>query len=185
MQIHNLETERCFLRHFTMDDIDESHMVLDVHPKVYEFDPGYQRTFDERILLMKNRIVEYSTSNGLGCLAVISKENSNMIGHCGLQGYLSEFEMSEPGPFERSLEIELYYKLHFDFWGLGYATEMCKSVLEYAFCELKIKRIVTVTDYNNIGSINLLKRLKMRIIENKKTKKIYGVLNNSLIQEIA
>lgn len=181
MQIKEMFTERCILRPFKMDDVDEAYRVLDIHSKVYEFDPGYERTIEERIALIKNKIVEYSTSNGLGCLAVIKKDTEKMIGHCGLQGYFSEVEMYEPGPYERSLEIELYYKLHYDYWGFGFATEMCERMIEYSFKELRIRRIVTVTDMENIRSVNMLKRLGMKIVPDKFNKKVFAILNNTII----
>ncbi len=181
MQIKELETERCILRYFTMDDINEAYKALDSHPEVYKFDPGYERTIEERTLLIKNRIIEYSTSNGLGCLVVVKKVDNKIIGYCGLQGCFTEIEMYEPGPYERSLEIELYYKIHYNYWSQGYALEASKKLIEFAFNELKIKRIVTETDIDNLNSVKLLKRLGMKIIlQTRKPDKVYGVLNNIL-----
>ncbi len=182
MQIGLMETERCILRRFTIEDVDEAHMAFDIHPSVYRFDPGYMRSIEERKLLIENKIVEYSSSNGLGGLAIVEKNTGTLIGNCGIHGCLSELEKYEPGPFERSLEIELYYKLRFDYWGKGYATEACKRALIYAFSDLKVRRIITKTSSENIESINLLSRLNMKMTKTDKTNEVIGALYNTILK---
>ena len=153
-----LETERLVLRPWTDDDIDEAYAVLEGHPDVWEFDPGYQRTRDERAAIVR----KYAATNepdGCGTLAVVEKQRGAVIGYVGLQLYVLPREpLATP-------EVELYYKLGRDFWGQGYAVEACREMLRFAFEEMRLARIVTITDGKNLPSIRLLRRLGMRIEE--------------------
>ncbi|MCH8293773.1 GNAT family N-acetyltransferase [Candidatus Poribacteria bacterium] len=61
-------------------------------------------------------------------------------------------------------------------------TETCKRVIEYAFKELSVKRIVTPTEKENPGSINLLKRLGFKIQKNLSPwGGVVGILPNHMI----
>lgn len=151
-----LQTERLIIRPFTMNDLNEAFAVLEGHPDVWRFDPGRQRTLEERRDALQYRIWEYE-NKGIGCMAVTLKESGKLIGYAGLQLYLFEQE-------DRTTpEVELFYKLGRYFWGKGYAFEACYEMVRYAFLQLKLPRIVTWTHRENERSIALLRKLDMRI----------------------
>ncbi len=58
---------------------------------------------------------------------------------------------------------EMSYQFLPEFWGKGYATEVCNRVLEYAFDELKLDAVISETQAKNEPSITLLKRLGMKL----------------------
>ncbi len=150
------ETERLTIRPFTMNDLNEAYAVLEGHPDVWRFDPGRQRTLEERRDALQYRIWEYE-NKGIGCMAVTLRETGKLIGYVGLQLYLLEREdQSTP-------EVELFYKLGRYFWGKGYAFEACRELVRYAFNDLKLPRIVTWTHRDNEHSIALLRKLDMSI----------------------
>jgi ribosomal-protein-alanine N-acetyltransferase len=62
--------------------------------------------------------------------------------------------------------VELGCALEKTYWGKGYATEACQPMIEYAFRELKLKRLVNHVDSDNTRAINLMKRLGFRIEKN-------------------
>lgn len=153
---HQFETARLVLRPFTMADVDEAYDVLEGHPDVWKYDPGVQRTREQRA----QRIQRYADSNqpdGCGTLAIVLRRTGRLIGYVGLQLYVLP---REPFP---TPEVELYYKLGRDYWGQGYATEACREMLRFAFETLRLQRIVTITDSQNEPSIRLLQRLGMQI----------------------
>ena len=151
-----LQTERLILRPFTMNDLNEAFAVLEGHPDVWRYDPGRQRTLEERRDALQYRIWEYE-NKGISCLAITLKETGKLVGYAGLQLYL--FEQGE----RTTPEVELFYKLGRYFWGKGYALEACAEVVRYAFEQLKLPRLVTWTHRDNERSIALLRRLDMRI----------------------
>ncbi|MBV9863999.1 MAG: GNAT family N-acetyltransferase [Abitibacteriaceae bacterium] len=150
------ETTRLILRAYTMEDVDAAHQELDSHPAVWQFDPGRPLTRKERRQAVEDRIRSYGQPV-FGALAVTLKENGCYIGYCGLQLYLCDRI-----PW-RTPEVELFYKLGYNYWGHGYATEASRELIRYAFTELRLIRIVTCTHRENAHSLALLRRLGMRI----------------------
>ncbi len=57
----------------------------------------------------------------------------------------------------------MYYKFGRSYWGQGYATEACRAMIRFAFDEMRLMRIITITHKDNTNSIKLLQRLGMRI----------------------
>ncbi len=155
---HQLETTRLALRPFTMDDVDAAFDVLEGHLAVWKHDPGFQRTKEQRAAILEKYAIT-NDANGCGTLAVTLKTNERLIGYVGLQFYVLPRE-----PFATP-EVELYYKLGHDYWGHGYASEACHAMIRFAFDQMQLQRIVTITDKQNQESIRLLERLGMRIAD--------------------
>jgi RimJ/RimL family protein N-acetyltransferase len=151
-----IETLRLILRPFTPDDLDEAYDVFESHPDVWKYDPGHQRTREQRAAIT----MKYVSSNlvdGEGNLAVTLKEKGILIGYAGLQLYILPTEpIASP-------EVELFYKLGRPWWGQGYAKEACEGLLKYSFDELHLGRIVTVVSKDNEPSIRLMRKLGMKI----------------------
>lgn len=66
---------------------------------------------------------------------------------------------------------EVWYKLHKDFWGSGYATEAVIRILEFCFTDLNLHRIEAGCAVENIGSIKVLEKASMTR-EGRKRKKL-------------
>lgn len=66
---------------------------------------------------------------------------------------------------------EVWYKLHKDFWGNGYATEALKRLLEFCFIDLELHRVEAGCAVENIGSIRVLEKAGMTR-EGRKRKKL-------------
>ena len=56
---------------------------------------------------------------------------------------------------------EVWYKLHFNFWNHGYATEALQRVLVFGFDDLKLHRIEAGCAVDNLGSIHTLEKVGM------------------------
>ncbi|HEY3107624.1 MAG TPA: GNAT family N-acetyltransferase [Chloroflexota bacterium] len=177
-----IETERLILRPFTLEDVEAAHALLDVHPDVWRFDPGFAPSLDQRRQVLVGRIAEYETDlgrTGIGLRALVSRRSGALIGYCGLQVWLSRGRLApEDGP-HASLEVELYYKLGREHWGQGLATESSQAVLRLAFEEVGLRRIATVTDRQNARSIALLRRLGAEIIDSPTSPdQVIGLIRN-------
>ena len=55
-------------------------------------------------------------------------------------------------------EIEIGYFLKRSAWGRGYATEVCKRLLQFAFQELPLNEVVASIDEDNVASKKVLKK---------------------------
>ena len=84
-------------------------------------------------------------------LAVIPKDNNQLIGNCGIR--INNPEMRE---------ANIGYELDSRFWGLGYATEAAQAILQFGFEELGLHRIYASTVGVNKGSARVLEKLGMR-----------------------
>ena len=170
-----LETSRLILRPFSLSDIDEAYEILEGHPDVWKYDPGFCRTKLQRANLIKKYMLD-NDENGYGNLAVVLKSTGELIGYIGLQSYRLGEELQDP------VEVELFYKLGRDFWGKGYAFEACRTVISFAFNRLHLPHLVTATHSENSPSIRLMQRLGFRIYSQPKawSSEIVGILERCL-----
>lgn len=65
--------------------------------------------------------------------------------------------------WEKTQEWELGYGLLPEYFHNGYAYEGTKSVIQYAFKELNIHKLMAFVNANNYSSIKLLKNLQMKL----------------------
>ncbi len=55
-------------------------------------------------------------------------------------------------------DIEIGYFLKRSAWGRGYATEVCKRMLQFAFQEALLSKVVASVDASNVASRNVLEK---------------------------
>lgn len=144
-----IETDRLILRRFTLDDLDAFSLI--------NADPVGMRYIGSGVPQSKEQtrerlaaILNHWRCHGFGLLAVVYKDNSAMIGFCGLQ-FLDNTD-----------EIEVGYRLARSYWGRGIATEAAAASLMYGFCELRLDRIVAVVHPDNLASQRLLEKIGLR-----------------------
>ncbi len=89
---------------------------------------------------------------GFGIGAVFLKDCGRFVGGCALLH----------SGLDTSRDVEVGYRLHREFWGLGYATELTRALLSYGFGALALERIVAFTRPENVGSIRVLEKAGLR-----------------------
>ncbi|MEL6809846.1 MAG: GNAT family N-acetyltransferase [Bacteroidota bacterium] len=77
-------------------------------------------------------------------------EDATFVGEIGMNLSAKKYRKSE-----------IYYSLHPDQWGNGYAMEGVQAIINYGFSELNLHRIQAGVAVENIRSISLLERLGM------------------------
>lgn len=87
--------------------------------------------------------------HGYGSWVWFEKSTYKFVGEGGLN--ITTVEERE--------EIELTYSLNKNFWGKGYAKEISKATLDYAFNKLNLSNIVCFTSENNFRSLNVMQKL--------------------------
>lgn len=148
-----LETERLILRTWTPEDIDKQ-AAMNIDPRVMEYFPSTQ---DHQTAV---NFVEYSNNlfNKYGfCLyAAELKETGELIGFIGLN--IPNFEIPNFKAIQKPV-VEIGWRLGFDHWGKGYATEGAKAVLQHGFSDLNLKEIISFTAVKNMRSRNVMEKL--------------------------
>jgi hypothetical protein len=75
-----------------------------------------------------------------------------------------------------------FWALFPDRWGHGYATEAAAAMIAYGFEQLRLRRIVATTEHDNARSINVMRRLGMRLERNPRPEPAWfqtvGILDN-------
>ena len=68
------------------------------------------------------------------------------------------------GHIEENLKnpIEIGYRLHKNFWGQGFATEVATSLRNYAKNDLGLNKLSAIAAEDNIASIKVLKKIGMQ-----------------------
>lgn len=154
-----LETARLRLRPFVPADRDAIHAVY-CDPEVMRYvGNGPHGTLEETDTAL--RIYgDVLARRGYSFLAVCERDGGALIGDGGL------YPLGGQGP-----DVELGYTLARDAWGRGYATELGRALVDYAFGELRVPRVVAQVEPANAASRRVLEKLGM--IE-RETRTAYG-----------
>lgn len=146
-----IETERLILRTWENKDIDPMAQI-DQDPKVCEHLPAIgNRSATEALI---KHIMRHYEQHGFSLYAVELKATHELIGFLGLM--IPSFEAH----FMPAVEIG--WRLSSKHWGQGYATEGATAVLDYAFNQLGLKEIVSLTVPANVRSIRVMEKIGMK-----------------------
>lgn len=146
---HILETERLALRKFTLDDDAFMFRLLT--------SPGWLKFIGDRNIKTHDDAKKYIATGffdsydkfGFGPYVVQLKGTLEPVGMC----CLIKRDALE--------DVDIGYALLDEFAGKGYAYEATVATLNYAIKDLGIKKIVAITDTDNVSSIKLIKKLGM------------------------
>lgn len=145
-----IKTERLVLRQWRKEDL-EPFAKLNADPKVREFFPGLMscEECERSIKLMSDHI----TRCGWGFWAVSLIETDEFIGFIGLEDVYFQAHFTPA--------VEIGWRLAFDYWGKGYATEGAKAALAYGFETLNLDEIVSFTTVQNMRSRRIMEKIGM------------------------
>lgn len=87
----------------------------------------------------------------MGRLAVIRKEDDSFIGWTGLKFH------------QKDKVVDTGYRFMKKYWGKGYATESTHRILEHAFNDHQLEKVVAHVHELNIGSQRVAQKLGMNI----------------------
>ena len=150
-----LETDRLLLRRFTEDDVDNL-VELDSDPDVMRFINGGRPTPREEIErdVLPTFLGYYERFAGYGFWAAVEKSTGRFVGWF----HLRPAEAAHPD------EVELGYRLRRSAWGKGYATEGSRSLIQKAFTELGVQRVVAFTMVVNVASRRVMEKAGLRFV---------------------
>jgi [ribosomal protein S5]-alanine N-acetyltransferase len=144
-----LQTERLYLRKFTMDDVSilfELNSSDDVVK--YTGNPAMKDAAEALQVLTEIILPQYEL--GLGRWAVHRRADDAFVGWCGLKQIQGH--------------VDLGYRFKKNTWGHGYATESAKAVLDYGFNVLHLPKIIAHVHLQNKASAKVLEKIGMKPI---------------------
>lgn len=145
-----IESARLVLRDMIADD---AVPLCDVErdPRVVRYMQRDAHTLDHMREHVAKTIAEQSVDpRAVYDLAVILEHSEQLIGRCGMRINKPEHH-----------EAMLWYVIHPDHWGSGYAPEAARAVCAFAFNNLNIHRVWADVDPRNWASKRVAEKLGM------------------------
>lgn len=147
-----LHTARLLLRELAPDDAGALHEI-ERQERVTRFMAFDPQTLEQSRECIANAVrAQHAQPRRTYDLAVVQLASAALIGRCGL-------EIRRP----EHREAMLWYVLHPDHWGNGYAREAVAAVLDFAFGTLRLHRVWADCDPRNVASCRVVERLGFRL----------------------
>jgi RimJ/RimL family protein N-acetyltransferase len=146
-----LTSSRIRLRRWEDDD-REAFGAMNSDPRVMEFFKNSLNRIESDAMV--DRIQMHFSEHGFGLWAIEVTGVASFIGFAGL-GWARFSAHFTPS-------VEIGWRLAFEYWGHGYATEAARIALGHGFDTLALSEIVSFTSANNHRSIAVMERLGMR-----------------------
>lgn len=148
-----MHTQRLILRPWRESDL-EPFAAMNADPRVMEYFPSplNREESDKMVMRMQRKIEE----QGWGFWAVSVPGVAEFVGFIGLNPIDKE---TFPAHFTPAVEVG--WRLSFDHWGKGYATEGALACLKWGFEALNLDQIVSFTAVCNNRSKAVMERLGM------------------------
>lgn len=146
-----LETERLKLRLIQSSDLSAIHQLHSL-PETDEFNTlGIPENIEETRTIIETWIEENQRKDIKNYTFAIEQiADDQFIGLIGLKLWNSKQRRGE-----------VWYKLHSDHWGNGFATETLNGLLDFGFNKLKLHRIQAGCAVDNGASIKVLEKVGM------------------------
>jgi len=151
IKMPQIRTKRLILRPWQESDLP-LFAIMNSDPKIMEYIPSGLQSAEESNQYAQS-IIEHFKKRGWGKWAVSEINGADFIGYIGL--CYVDYE----APFTPAVEIG--WRLAFDFWNKGYATEGALAALKYAFETINLQEVVAVTPQQNFRSIAVMKKIGM------------------------
>jgi RimJ/RimL family protein N-acetyltransferase len=187
-----LETQRLVIRPFIMEDLPVIHRILD------QTFGGGSPVSDEAALDERRSWLQWSILNQewfpkmhqppYGDRAIVLKATETLIGSVGYVPVLDVNEQilglrtaDQPSGYTTP-EVGLFWVIDPDHQRQGYATEAAQAMIDQAFTQWRLKRIVARTEYDNLASQAVMRKLGMRLEHNPLPEphwlQVVGILEN-------
>ena len=156
-------TEHLRLTPFAADDIDLA-LEMWTDPEVVKYVCDVMT--EEEIRQEMPNSIKRGGNGGIGLWCVSDRRAGEKLG----DSYLlpmpidnddTDFSLVVMGQMPDA-EIEIGFFLKRSAWGRGYATEVCKRLLQFAFQEVSLNEVVASVDGDNVASKKVLEKSGLR-----------------------
>ncbi len=150
MMIEPIYTDRLILRNWQPED-RPLFARINADPLIMEYMPRVLPPADSDKLV--DRFQKHIKKHGFGMYALERKDDHAFMGTVGLS------HVAFKASFTPSIEIA--WRLDYEFWGTGYATEAARAVAQHGFNKLGIEEIVSFTVSDNTRSMHVMEKIGM------------------------
>lgn len=178
-----LETKRLRIRPFRAEELATIHRILD-----QTFGDGGQID-DVDALAERHSWLQWQMLSAewlpkiyqppYGDLAVALKETDALIGAAGFTPCLGPYDQipelrlgtaGDPASLGRFYaEVGLFWAIDPDHQRRGYASEAGRALVDHAFAEMNLRRIIATTEYDNHASQAVMRKIGMTLTRNPQT----------------
>ena len=145
-----LETDRLILKRLQVGDI-ASLVELWTDPEVTYYMGGPR---DKEWLMSEfEKTAGEPLAEQYDLWPLVEKRTGKVVGQCGL------IEKEVDG----KAEIEIIYVIAKTAWGNGFASEVARELIQYAFHKMKLVRLIALIEPENIVSEIIAKKIGMRL----------------------
>jgi len=187
----NFEADRLIVRPFVTDDLQTIHRILDQtlgdgtkatnEPALHERKSWLEWSILSQEWLPKMDQTPY------GDRAIALKSNDQVIGSVGYVPLLDVYwQIPELGIASRGYatpEVGLFWVIDPQHQKQGYATKAAQVLIDHAFKHWRLARILATTDYSNVASQAVMRKLGMKLMRNALPEphwlQVVGVLENT------
>lgn len=179
MHMPILTTERLLIRPFVLGDLEAAYRILDIELGQADTGTAGAQTREQRRAWLEWSVLNYEQLAWMyqppyGDRAVVLKRSGELIGAAGYVPALGPFDrlpgFSSAVPPDRARRFVPAFGLY---WAItpahqrqGYAGEAARALIDYAFTQLKLQRVIATTTYANAASIAVMRKAGMRIEHN-------------------
>ena len=159
MQTIIFNTNQFTIRELRPSDLTDFH-EMQGNQKVMLYTTGKANTLVENQKDLDKVIQHYTESdNQFWVWAIERKSDTAFVGTCALIG-------------DGKGTYEIGFRFLEKYWKQGYGTKICNALVDYAFCQQEVKKLIAYVDVRNTGSVKILDQSKLAFIKemvNKET----------------
>jgi [ribosomal protein S5]-alanine N-acetyltransferase len=136
------ESSRLLFRRLLRTDYDDLYRLYS-DPDIRRYFPDGVRTAEETRGELEWFLGGHPRDPQLGLWATIEKSSGQFVGRCGLL----------PWEIDGVAEIEIAYMIDKSRWREGFGSEAARGLVEYAFVELGLTKVIALIDPEHDASI--------------------------------
>ncbi len=176
LDVPELITDRLVVRPFALADLDAVAELLDTvwlaedeapPPPDPERLARHRRWLEWTVLSYEQLARMYQPP--YGDRAITLRASGELIGAAGYSPCLHPFGqvgLGDAPPMGHTPELGLFWAISRQHRGQGYAAEAARALIDFAFDEMHLHRIVATTEYENLASQRVMEKLGMRLLRN-------------------
>jgi [ribosomal protein S5]-alanine N-acetyltransferase len=166
-----ITTERLLIRPFVDSDFDAIHAALN---SAFGEVPVEERRRWLQWSILNEATLAWMYQPPYGDLAIVRRDTNELIGSVGLVPAYGPFErmpsfqrrLATPDTARFTTEMGLFWGIHASHRRQGYAAEAARALVDTAFQMLNLQRIIATTEYDNEGSMGVMRKIGMTIERN-------------------
>lgn len=141
-----IETNRLLLKSYLNENIQEYYLLKSCE-EVWKYSTNNATKDIDSIRKQLKELIINQEKNNIGFCAVFEKTTNNYIGEAGILSFNKSANRCVIG-----------YNFLPSFWNFGYATEITKALVQYAFHMLDVERVEALAMQLNTASCRVLEK---------------------------